>query len=357
VKVAKYKAANMREALAQAKRELGENAIILSTRELRRGVVGAGVEITAVTEVDDGGGGGNGSGEPAQSPAAPSGTKPPALAESDVERIMAPLRSELRALRSLLRTSPTDASGLLRQEMAELKRSIASLASGTTVPTSLQPSLAEIARDARLSAPSEGRVVTLVGPTGAGKTTTVAKLAARAALVRGHDVGLITLDDYRVGGEEQIRIFADLIPAPLHMVTNRMELARALHALQNCELIYIDTSGRSPRDTHAHAELASTLASVEGLEIHLVVPAPSGTTYIDDLAARYQTALPIDRLLFTKLDETDDLSQLVRAPARLGLPVAHVTMGQAVPEDLEDADDATLLAIAEHRDPRALGAS
>ena len=189
-------------------------------------------------------------------------------------------------------------------------------------------------------------MVALVGPTGAGKTTTIAKLGARAALVRGLQVGFITLDDFRVGGEEQLRIFADLIPAPLHVASNRMELARALHLMRECDLVYIDTSGRSPRDHQAHTELAGTLSAVEGLEIHLVVPAPSAPSYIDGLTGRYQSALAVDRLLFTKLDEADDLQELVRAPARLGLPVSHVTMGQAVPEDLEDVDDADLLARA-----------
>jgi flagellar biosynthesis protein FlhF len=330
----------MRDALAQAKREMGENAIILSTRELRRGVVAAGIEITAVTEVDD-------VGVDAMQTAA--GTQPPGLAEADVERIMAPLRSELRALRSLLRAGD---GGGLRQELAELKRTLVEMTAGATVPA--QPPLEEVARAARLTAPTEGRVVALVGPTGAGKTTTVAKLAARAALMRGRSVGLITLDDYRVGGEEQLRIFADLIPAPLHMAQNRIELARALHSLGECDLIYVDTSGRSPRDHRAQQELASTLSAIEGLEIHLAVPAPSAPAYIDQLAARYQRALPIDRLLFTKLDEAEDLSQVVRAPARLGMPVAHITMGQAVPEDLADPDDATLLAIAVNNNPAGL---
>ena len=344
MRVAKYKAATMREALAQAKRELGESAIILSTRELRRGVVGAGIEITAVTELDETGAVGG--------PSASVGTQPPALAESDVERIMGPLRSELRALRSLLRASPSD--GGLRNELAELKRTIAQLstsaAAANVAPAGLPP-LDEVAHGIRLTAPSYGRVVSLVGPTGAGKTTTIAKLAARAALVRGFRVGLITLDDYRVGGEEQLRVFADIIPAPLHVASNRMELARALHALEECELVYIDTSGRNPRDRQAHVELASALSAIDGLEIHLVVPAPSAPAYIDQLTARYQSALSIDRLLFTKLDEADDLSEVVRAPARLGLPVAHITMGQAVPEDLADADDAALLEVARHNNP------
>jgi flagellar biosynthesis protein FlhF len=338
MKVAKYKAATMREALAQAKRELGDSAIILSTREVRRGVIGAGIEITAVTEVEE-------EGDFALSPArGPATTPPPAsLAEADVERIMAPLRSELRTLQTMLRAGQPDGTGL-RQELADLRRALADLT--ITAGPATPPPLDDVARHARLTAPTNGRVVALVGPTGAGKTTTVAKLAARAALVRGRRVGMITLDDYRVGGEEQIQIFADLIPAPLHMATNRLELARALHALHDCELIYIDTSGRSPLDRQPHADLAATLSAVDGLEIHLVIPAPTAPTYIDRLTIRYQEALTIDRLLFTKLDEADDLSELVRAPARLDIPVSHITAGQAVPEDLEDVDDTTLLAMA-----------
>jgi flagellar biosynthesis protein FlhF len=341
MRVAKYKAANMRDALAQAKREMGEHAIILSTRELRRGVVDAGIEITAVTEVDQ-------PGDEQSAPAGPSGTQPPGLAEGDVERIMAPLRSELRALRSMARGNPGEGAAV-RHELAELKRSIDALGAGAAAPA--PPPLEEVARTARLTAPSTGRVVALIGPTGAGKTTTVAKLGARAALVRGFRVGLITLDDYRVGGEEQLRVFADLIPAPLFLATNRIELARALHSLVDCDLVYIDTSGRSPRDQLAQSELASTLSAIEGLETHLVLPAPSAPAYIDQATARYRSALSVDRLLFTKLDEADDLAQLVRAPARLNLPVAHLTMGQAVPEDLEDVDEAALLDYALHNRP------
>jgi len=360
VKVAKYRGANLRDALAQAKRDLGEHAIILSTRELRKGVVGGGIEITAVVELGEG---------PVPmgvaSPApAPRAAQPAALAEEDVERIMGPLRSELRALRSLLRASPGEGTHL-RQELGEFKRALSDFAAGSAAHPAVAPapavasasapmtSLEELARGARLTAPSTGRVVALIGPTGAGKTTTVAKLGARAALVRGLAVGFITLDDYRVGGEEQLRIFAELIPAPLHVASNRLELSRALRALETCDVIYVDTSGRSPRDRQALAELASTLSAIDGLEIHLVLPAPSAPAYLDSLVARYRATLAIDRLLFTKLDEADHLDQLVRAPVRLGLPISFVTMGQAVPEDLEDADDAGLLARAESHDHAA----
>jgi flagellar biosynthesis protein FlhF len=371
MRVMKFEGATMRDAIAKVKAELGDQAVIISTRQVRRGLLGTAVEISAAIDHDDA--------EPPPSFAGPSigGPLPPApvpaVRNEDVEKLIAPLRSELRSLRALVRASgESRGSTEIRTELLALRRLVEELhkpapaapvrapapaapvrapAPAAAVRAPAQPEAprarrATAAHELPLTAPSAGHIVMLVGPTGAGKTTTVAKLAARAALLLGHTVGIITLDDYRVGGEEQLRIYADLIPAEVHVASNRMELARALHALAECDLIYVDTSGRSPRDHQAHAELAGTLSAIEDLEVHLVVPAPSAPAYIDGLAARYQTSLSIDRLLFTKVDEADDLSQLVRAPARLGLRVAHITDGQAVPEDLEDVDDAALLRHA-----------
>ena len=193
-----------------------------------------------------------------------------------------------------------------------------------------------------LTQPSAARAILLVGPTGAGKTTTIAKLAARAALIEGRTVHLVTLDDYRIGGVDQIRTFAELIGIPLHVAPTQDQLREL------CEdedaLTLVDTAGRSPRDTRAIAELAQL---VEGLpvETHLVVPAALSPVAIDDFARRYRALAPA-RLLFTKLDEVEEVTELAAAPARLALPVTWVTTGQAVPEDLEEPTMARLLELA-----------
>jgi len=342
MRLRKYQAATMRDAIAEVKRDLGADAMIVATRQISRGLRGPGVEVTAAIDPDateaaapppalrdDGAGpethGARGTGR--------------ALEEADVERILLPLRSELRSLRSALRAS---GDGELRTELQALRRALATLPGRAPDAESLR----QVASRARLAAPSEAQVIALVGPTGVGKTTTLAKLAARAALIAEERVAIVSLDSYRIGGEEQIRAYADLIGVPLRVVTDPARLGHTLAELGDRDRIYIDTAGRSPRDGAAVAELAEAFAAVEGVEVHLTISAATTPSLIDGIARRFGALSPA-RLLFTKVDEADDLAELVRAPARLGRPVAWLTTGQRVPEDLEDATVEVLLALAE----------
>jgi flagellar biosynthesis protein FlhF len=207
------------------------------------------------------------------------------------------------------------------------------------------PSLEDCARSPGLVSPSRGRIVVLVGPTGVGKTTTIAKLAARAHLAEERKVAIITLDSYRVGGEEQVRTFADLIGVPLLPASGPIALARALRSLGSMDKIYIDTAGRSPRDADAIAELQATLSVLDEPETHLVVTAGSSLTTIESIYNRFKPVAP-SRLLLTKTDECDDLPQIVQAPFKLSLPVTYITTGQRVPEDIEDATTTRLVGLA-----------
>jgi flagellar biosynthesis protein FlhF len=332
VKIRKYRAATMREALAEAKRELGPEALILATREVRRGVLGSELEVTAA--IDDG------AGDSGPTPAAAYGPKgtPPApvaaasrtLEEQDVERIIAPLRAELRSLRSLLRPL-----GGMHHELASLRDSLGR-AEEPAGPVEV--------------APSRRRVVVIVGPTGVGKTTTIAKLAARARLVERKKVALISLDDYRVGGADQIRTYADLIGVPVRLVDDPAGLRAAIAAAGDADRIFVDTAGRSPRDRAEIARLGQALGGVSDAEVHLAVAAATAPDLLDELHRRHQP-LGAHRLLFTKVDEALRLGELVRAPARLGLPVTWITTGQRVPEDLEDATAERLAGLAAGRNP------
>ncbi len=354
MKIRKYRAATMREALAEAKRELGADALIVASREIRRGVLGAEVEVTAAIDVDEpdattpafvdsaprayGPGSGRTTGRMASASASASAsaaTSPasaPSLEEADVERIIAPLRAELRSLRSLIRPL-----GEVGQEVAALRVALA--AAGRVEPPPVPHGRAVVA-------PTERRVVVLVGPTGVGKTTTVAKLAARAALVERRRVGLVSLDDYRVGGAEQIRTYADLIGVPLHLVDDPTGLRGALDRLRDCEQVFVDTAGRSPRDRAALWALERALEGRADLEVHLAVAAATPPQQLEEIVARHRGMGPA-RLLYTKCDEATASPELVRAPARLELPVTWLTTGQRVPEDLEDATVDRLTALAE----------
>lgn len=342
MKICKYQAASMREAVAQVRRELGPDAMVVATRQVRRGLLGTGVEVTAAIDIDEpNDGDGNQQG---QAPRAAQG-----LSETDVERIMAPLRSELRSLRSLLRPLATAVPDEeIKNELHAMRQALVGLRRDTqvVVPTGTGD-IATLAARTTLVAPSEKRVVGLVGPTGVGKTTTIAKLAARAALVEHRSVAILTLDTYRVGGEEQIRAFADLMGVPLKLVTDPSQLGAVIKEMGRFDRIFIDTAGRSPRDSEAIAVLERAFGNVTELELHLVLPASSPPSLIDECMRRYR-ALGIDRLLFTKIDEAQELCELVRAPARLTRAVTWITNGQRVPEDLEEATPERLVDLALH---------
>ncbi|MCB9562646.1 MAG: flagellar biosynthesis protein FlhF [Kofleriaceae bacterium] len=331
----------MREALAEAKRELGPDALIVSTREVRRGVLGSEVEVTAA--IDDDGATAVGpveAGTPAFAAQAygPRGAAPAVaprrggLEEIDIERIMAPLRAELRSLRSIIRPL-----GEVPHELSALRAALPRAGGGAGAAP-------DVGDDA-LVAPSQRRVVVLVGPTGVGKTTTLAKLAARAALVERRRVALISLDDYRVGGADQIRTYADLIGVPVRLVDDPTRLRGALDACRDAERIFVDTAGRSPRDREAMWALERVLDGRDDVEVHLTVPAATAPEHLDAIARRHQGLGPV-RLLWTKLDEALGLGELIRGPARLGLPVTWVTTGQRVPEDLEAVTAARLRGLA-----------
>ncbi len=350
MKIMKFEGATMREAVAKVKAELGDEAVIVATRQIRRGLLGTAMEISAA--IDDGDDDAPRMPRFAAAAAAAAAREAQAAApannEENVEKLIAPIRSELRSLRALVRASGSDNRGTteIRGELAALRKLIEEMRIApqpAAKPNAKHPASESVSANAPLTAPSTGNAIMLVGPTGAGKTTTIAKLAARAALVEGKRVSIVTLDNYRVGGIEQIRTFADLIGVPLHVANSPAELRDYLDG--NDDLVLIDTAGRSPRDNRAIDELAEALPNLPPIEIHLVIPASTSVAAIDDLAHRTRALNP-QRLLFTKLDEVNDAPELARSPARLALPITWVTTGQAVPEDLEEPTSARLLELA-----------
>ena len=351
MRVKKYEGATMRDAIAKVKAELGDQAVIISTRQVRRGLLGSAVEISAAVDAEDD------AQEQTMSGPSTGGPQPSSHArnDQDLEKLIAPLRSELRSLRALVRTSG-DSRGTteMRAEIAALRKLVEELARPAapaephvsrrraTTQHDVRPARTTQPGDTPLTAPSTGTAVMLVGPTGAGKTTTIAKIAARAALIDGRRVALITLDNYRVGGIEQIRTFAELIGIPLEVADDPAALAEMIDPSN--ELTLIDTAGHSPRDAAAIAELAGHIAGL-ALEVHLVIPAGSTPAQVDELVSRY-SALGATRLLFTKLDEVDRAPELALAPTRAGVPITWVTTGQAVPEDIEQPTAARVLELA-----------
>lgn len=200
--------------------------------------------------------------------------------------------------------------------------------------------LSALAESIAVAAPGRGRTsdgpltIALVGPTGVGKTTTIAKLAAAYKLRRGLRVGLITTDTFRIAAVEQLRTYAGIISVPLRVVMSPAEMAQACRAMSDCDVVLIDTAGRSPRDGQRVEELSAYLAAARPHETHLVLSATAGPSALRSAAAGFAQAGP-DRVLFTKLDEAESVGTVLSTIYALGLPLSFVTTGQEVPDHIE----------------------
>ncbi|WP_435016378.1 GTP-binding protein [Tundrisphaera sp. TA3] len=354
-----YRAGTMKEALAQVRRDLGSRAVIHGTREVRRrrlfGLGGR--EMIEVTASADGSSAGSAAivtpanhalqaqfGEQLGRlhamvsdlsrqgridhllPDLPAGLVPiyAQLLESEVPEVLA--RKLVRHVADRIEPDEFHRPGALRDALCE--------AVEACVPVA--PPIAAV--------PGTRRVVALVGPTGVGKTTTVAKLAANFKLSHGLRPGLVTVDTYRIAAVEQLRTYAEIIDLPLAVANAPSEMRRAIDELGDVDLVLIDTAGRSPRDEVKIRELADFLAAVRPDEVHLVLSAVAGERSLRAAVERFAVARA-DRLILTKLDEADGLGGVLAVLGHADRPVSYLTTGQAVPDDIEPADRARLARL------------
>lgn len=337
-----FRGRDPKSALEAVKASLGEEAIILNTREVG-GLWGRReIEITAVRSGDE-----------------PDAKKRrPMDVESEVaalRRIVDDLRAEIRgggkaepkSMRP--RESPlAESIGRMQQRLIErgvdpgLASDIAKEAVRTTGgPTDkdLVLALGQAVR-ARLSTsrpPWEGaerRILALVGPTGVGKTTTIAKIAAHALLDSRLKVSLVTVDTYRIGASEHIQRYGEIMNVPTHVARDEGSLREAIFRSGDAHLVLVDTAGRS--DPAALTAQAQLLHKVQGLECNLVLSAASGAREIRAAAKRFH-AYRAERMIFSKLDESDGPGSILSGAVEAKVPIACITDGQRVPEDIHPA--------------------
>lgn len=196
---------------------------------------------------------------------------------------------------------------------------------------------AEVPLSGELQLPAgERRIVALVGPTGVGKTTTIAKLAAAFRLNQQRRVGLITIDTYRIAAVDQLKTYADIMNLPLQVASTAQEMRNALGALADCQLVLIDTTGRSPRDAMRIAEQRALLAQADPDEVHLVLSATTSMAS-QQLAMRAYAGVSPSALVLTKLDELPQAGSLAGLLRETALPLSYTTHGQNVPDDIRPA--------------------
>ncbi len=190
------------------------------------------------------------------------------------------------------------------------------------------------------SLPFTSRAVALVGPTGVGKTTTIAKLCARLQIALGVRVGLVAADAYRVGAEFHLGAFAQLLGVPVASLDASLpvhdQVPEAISRLEECDLIFVDTPGVAARDKKRFEYLEQLLSSCQAMEKLLTLPAPSNQFDLS-VCARTYTRLGCSRVIITKIDESGYLGPVLNVAHETDLPLAFFAMGQRVPEDVEPA--------------------
>ncbi len=322
-----FRARSLPEALRLVREELGPDASVLETREVgsawTRWLVGSQIEVTASAEVR----------VPSQLPRC----KQPAPGVFPAD-----LLDFRQKFRERLRSHADDESSLVEQ----LAIGQASRLSPTR---NYRDGCPRRSFDFPIAEPLEvtpGRrlVVALVGPTGVGKTTTIAKLAAHFRLREQCRVGLVTVDTYRIAAVEQLKTYAEIMDLPLEVVATPREMRAATDRLAEMDLVLIDTAGRSPRDSVRLAELRRLLAESQADEVQLVLSAVAAPDSIDIAAGVFST-VGASALILTKLDEAVALDWLPGLLQRHRLPLSYITNGQNVPDDIQPASAAHLAAF------------
>ncbi len=385
-----YRAKSMQEALAMVRNDLGPDAAVLHTRNVRAGgLLGwfpgmRCIEVTASCDFDipsrlpprpHGAVAGaarfaaQSFGKSLATNVTPAATPRPAPIDSDLDarrRFRDELKSQLGDLQSLVQdlhrrsdAAPrhdlpeslfrlftdlieADISEELARELVDRVRACASageIQDALLLKTRLERM---IEADIAVSGPirtvaGQRRVVALVGPTGVGKTTTIAKLAANFRLKEKRKVGLITVDTYRIAAVEQLRTYADIIDLPMEVVATPKEMRTAVERLRNLDLVLMDTAGRSPRDEVRIQELRSMLAEAHADEVHLVLSSVGSAASLARTAEKF-AEVGATNLLLTKLDEATSLGNLLPLLQFSKLPLSYLTDGQNVPDDIRPAD-------------------
>jgi len=371
MKVKRFFAPDMRQAIQKVREDQGPDAVILSNRQVE-----GGIEIIAALDYDEslleaqsGAGeaaGADVAGAEAPNPgAAPAYSAPAAASHRPTQPVdwaqdpaIVSMREEIRQLRGLLENQLAH----LAWNDTERRRPLYTEVMRRLTAMELDPALVERvsapavhARDERhawqlalteLSATlpiadndfcDQGGVVALVGSTGVGKTTSVAKLAARYVLRHGRrHVALVTTDSYRIGAHEQLMTYGRLLGIPVQVAADHKELRSTLNSLADKRLVLIDTAGMSQRDVRLSQQFATLADSGIPIRTLLVLSATLHPSVMDETIRAF-SSVALDAAILTKLDEAASLGGVLSTVIKQHLPLMFVADGQRVPEDLHPA--------------------
>ncbi len=364
MKMKKYTAATMVEAMKRVRMDFGDDAVILSSNVVKtKGFLGLfkkkSVEVVA------------GFDEPTKTYAAP--VRDDSAQTSFIEsRVSVEMKKEMLEMKKMLKTmqysTNTDLSSFpndMQPLLAHLQQQDISLAYVTQLGEALFSEMKSQKRDFTLDEQKEfirhsiiktignlpfggisftKKYINVLGPTGVGKTTTIAKVAARALLEQKKKVGFITTDTYRIAAIEQLRTYANLLQAPVEIAYNSADFAKAIEKLADRDLIFIDTAGRNYKEQKYVDDLSNLIDFSLDMESYLVLSMTSKENDMRTIIQQFN-AFPIEKFIFTKMDETDSIGPLFNLMNEYKIGTAYYTDGQEVPEDITEATLEKLVSI------------
>jgi flagellar biosynthesis protein FlhF len=365
MRIKKFTGSHAQEIIRRVKQEMGPDAVIIRTKTLQQPGDGDGntrkvIEVTAAVDYD---------------PNYEGNRENPVIFPPNVEVKWERLTTEVRELRELLWAfqahaglSPEiryneplrDRYGFLKRiglNEEAIKRFVVGAGRDDSSHGQPRPSKAQNIRQClldvinaipvsgeRCQPRGEQEIRSFIGPTGAGKTTTLAKLAAINAVRRKKKVALLTLDTFRIAAVAQLETYARIMALPMEVVHTKDDIIHGISKHRDCDLIFIDTTGRSPNNQKEIAEMGAFLDMGERIHHYLVLPATARYGYLSEAEKQFGV-LPIGSYIFTKLDEVEDTSDMINFLLTKQQPLSYVTTGQQVPEDIASPTKKTLASM------------
>jgi len=331
MQIKRFEAKSIREALQQVRETMGPEALILSTKPVKKSSfpfeLSRRSSIEVIAAID----------RPAETPP----LRPPSPVSLSKPRDEEGKggAEEDAIIQKVLSTGlcPEVVHGVVKEIQASRKE-----LSGWTLAETYRGLLRwKLMEKVEVTGPSfDGpQIWSFIGPTGVGKTTTLVKLAAHFRLRASKKVSLISIDTYRVGAVEQLKAYSQILGVPLEIALNREDLKQAIEKNRHQDFVLIDTAGRSPKHKSQLEELKDFLTIHPHIENHLVLSATTKDEDLEQAADRFGI-LPIRSCIFSKIDETDEYAPMLNQLVRHGRPLSYLTCGQRVPEDIELATKA-----------------